>query len=207
MRPCVGVPATLCCGHEQSNDASRVDVTMRSHSATGLQQPGGPPRYSLGDFAERLGSVWTVAPRGTSRRIADELRTRIRAHELSPGTSLPSEAVLAESYDVARGTVRAALAALADEGLIEVVPGIGRRVVGAQGADRTTAYRRIAEDLAEQIRAGTLAPNATLPSEASVMEHYHVSRNTARRAFKVLADSGVVVVRHGVGAFVRSAES
>lgn len=103
--------------------------------------------------------------------------------------------------------MRAALAALADEGLIEVVPGIGRRVVGAQGADRTTAYRRIAEDLAEQIRAGTLAPNATLPSEASVMEHYHVSRNTARRAFKVLADSGVVVVRHGVGAFVRSAES
>jgi DNA-binding GntR family transcriptional regulator len=39
------------------------------------------------------------------------------------------------------------------------------------------------------------------------MEQYGVSRNTARRAFKVLADSGVVVVRHGVGAFVRSAES
>lgn len=154
-----------------------------------------------------MGSVRTVAPRGTSRRIADELRARIEAAELSPGESLPSEAGLSERYNVARGTVRAALMALVDEGLIEVVPGIGRRVAGGSGMDRTTAYGRIAEDLAEQIRAGTLAPGTALPSEATVMEQYDVSRNTARRAFKVLADSGVVVVRHGVGAFVRSAES
>lgn len=148
-----------------------------------------------------------MAPRGTSRRIADELRARIRADELSPGALLPSEAGLAEQYDVARGTVRAALVALVDEGLIEVVPGIGRRVAGGSGADRTSAYGRIADDLAAQIRAGELAPGAPMPSEATVMEQYDVSRNTARRAFKVLADSGAVVVRHGVGAFVRPAES
>ncbi|MGM0722592.1 MAG: GntR family transcriptional regulator [Actinomycetota bacterium] len=142
-----------------------------------------------------------------SRRIADELRTRIRADELTAGALLPSEAGLAEQYDVARGTVRAALLTLVDEGLIEVVPGVGRRVVGGAGVDRTSAYRRIAHDLADQIHTGVFPPGAPLPSEATVMEQYDVSRNTARRAFKVLVDSGVVVVRHGAGAFVRSAES
>jgi DNA-binding GntR family transcriptional regulator len=148
-----------------------------------------------------------VAPRGTSQRIAEDLRHRIRDGVLAPGSLLPSEAQLCEQYDVARGTARAALALLVDDGLVDVVPGVGRRVAGGTGADRTTAYGRIAGDLAEQIRAGTLAPDAPLPSEAAVMEQYDVSRNTARRAFKVLAESGVVVVRHGVGAFVRPAES
>jgi DNA-binding GntR family transcriptional regulator len=151
-------------------------------------------------------SVVAVAPRGTSRCIAEDLRHRIRDGVLVPGSLVPSEARLCEEYGVARGTARAALALLVDDGLVEVVPGVGRRVAGGTGADRTTAYGRIAEDLAEQIRAGTLAPDAPLPSEAVVMEQYDVSRNTARRAFKVLADSGVVVVRHGVGAFVRPVE-
>lgn len=144
-----------------------------------------------------------MAPRGTSRRIAEGLRAQIRDGLLQPGAMLPSEAELAEQHDVARGTVRAALATIVDEGLVEVVPGVGRRVVGGSGVDRTTAYGRIAEDLAEQIRAGVLGPGAPLPSEATVMEQYDVSRNTARRAYKVLTESGVVVIRHGAGAFVR----
>lgn len=148
-----------------------------------------------------------MAPRGTSHRIAEDLRHRIRDGELMPGSLLPSEAQLCEQYGVARGTVRVALAVLADEGVAEVVPGVGRRVAGGTGTDLTTAYGRIAEDLAEQIRAGTLAPGTALPSEATVMEKYGVSRNTARRAFKVLTNSGVVVVRHGIGALVRPVES
>ncbi|MEQ3541393.1 GntR family transcriptional regulator [Pseudonocardia tropica] len=167
----------------------------------------GPAADTLGGTVAELWRVVAVAPRGTSHRIAEDLRHRIRDGALVPGSLLPSEAQLCEQYDVARGTARAALAVLVDEGVVEVVPGVGRRVAGGDGADRTTAYGRIAADLTEQIRAGTLAPDAPLPSEATVMEQYGVSRNTARRAFKVLADSGVVVVRHGVGAFVRSAES
>ncbi|WP_224401816.1 GntR family transcriptional regulator [Pseudonocardia sp. ICBG1034] len=137
----------------------------------------------------------------------EDLRHRIRDGDLMPGSLLPSEAQLCEQHGVARGTVRSALAVLVGEGVVEVVPGVGRRVAGGDGADRTTAYGRIAGDLIDQIGAGTLAPDSPLPSEATVMEQYGVSRNTARRAFKVLADSGVVVVRHGVGAFVRPAES
>lgn len=149
-----------------------------------------------------------MAPRGTSHRIAEDLRKCIREGDLLPGALLPSEAQLREQHGVARGTVlRAALAVLVDEGSVEVVPGVGRRVVGGTGTGGATAYGRIAEDLGEQIRAGALASGAALPSEATVMKQYGVSRNTARRAFKILADSGVVVVRHGIGAFVRSAES
>ncbi|WP_082538508.1 MULTISPECIES: GntR family transcriptional regulator [unclassified Pseudonocardia] len=118
----------------------------------------------------------------------------------------PSVLELAEQCDVARGTVRVALVALVDESLVEVVPGVSRRAAGGHSVDRTSAYSRIAHDFAEQIHAGVLGPGAPLPSEATVMEQYDVSRNTARRAFKVLAESGAVVVRHGVGAFVRPAE-
>lgn len=148
-----------------------------------------------------------MAPRGTSRRIMEELRDQICDGLLQPGQMLPPEAELADRYAVARGTVRAALAALLDEGLIEVAPGVGRRVVGGSGSDRSTAYGRIADDLAEQIRTGAIAPGAGLPSEAAVMQSYDVSRNTVRRAYKVLADSGVIVVRQGAGAFAHDGKS
>jgi DNA-binding GntR family transcriptional regulator len=115
---------------------------------------------------------------------------------------VPSESALVERHGVARGTVRAALALLEDEGLIESVPGQGRRVVGAPEQRRpTTAYERIAADLRRRIEAGEFSSDVPPPSEAAVVTEYRVSRNTARRAYRHLVDSGVVVVRHGSGAF------
>lgn len=143
-----------------------------------------------------------MAPRGTSRRIAEDLRVRIQEGSLRPGTMLPSEAQLAEQYGVSRGTVRSALSLLVEDGLIEVVPGVGRRIVGGDGIEPTTAYERIAADLAERVRKGEFRTGASLPSEASLVEQYGVSRNTARRAYRALADSGLVIIRHGSGAFV-----
>jgi DNA-binding GntR family transcriptional regulator len=49
---------------------------------------------------------------------------------------VPSEYTLVKQHGVARGTVRAALAALLEKGLIEVVPGQGLWVVGP--AERRT---------------------------------------------------------------------
>ena len=86
-----------------------------------------------------------MAPRGTYRRIADSLRRRVGSGELAPGAMVPSELALVEQHGVSRGTVRSALALLVDEGLIEVVPGQGRRVVGnPTSIEPTTAYERIA---------------------------------------------------------------
>lgn len=147
-----------------------------------------------------------MAPRGTSHQIAEDLRCSIRDGGLPAGSLLPSETQLCERYGVARGTARAALSRLVDDGLVEVVAGVGRRVIGASRIAPTTAYGRIADDLAGKMRAGALAPGAALPSEAEVMERYNVSRNTARRAYRVLLESDLVVVRHGVGAFVRGTD-
>lgn len=144
-----------------------------------------------------------MAERGTYKRIADELRRRVQSGELSVGAMVPSELALGDEYGVARGTARAALAILAEEGLIEVVPGQGRRVAGSPSADQepVTAYERIATALRTRIDAGEFGAADPLPSEAALMAEFRVSRNTVRRAYRHLAEAGVVVVRHGAGAF------
>lgn len=144
-----------------------------------------------------------LAPRGAFRQIADELRRLIESGELAPGAMVPSENVLAERFGVARGTVRSALAVLLDDGLLEVLPGQGRRVVGAgAGPSSVTAYGRIAAELLRRIESGEFATSDALPSEAALMAEFDVSRNTVRRAIQVLVDEGAVVVRQGAGAFV-----
>lgn len=143
-----------------------------------------------------------MAPRGTYRQIADDLRRLVGSRELPPGAMVPSELTLVEQHGVSRGTVRSALALLVDEGLIEVVPGQGRRVVGeVADVEPATAYERIAAALRQRLDAGEFAAGSPLPSESELMAEYGVSRNTARRAYQQLVEVGVVVVRHGAGAF------
>ncbi|WP_155058952.1 winged helix-turn-helix domain-containing protein [Streptomyces blattellae] len=66
-----------------------------------------------------------VAVNGSSRlspqEIADILRNRIRAGELKAGERLPTQAELAAEFGVERGTVRQALRALQEEGLLNNV--------------------------------------------------------------------------------------
>ncbi|MFF3330233.1 GntR family transcriptional regulator [Streptomyces sp. NPDC002888] len=66
-----------------------------------------------------------VAVNGSRRvspqEIADVLRERIRAGELKAGDRLPTQAELAEEFGVERGTVRQALRALQDDGLLSNV--------------------------------------------------------------------------------------
>jgi DNA-binding GntR family transcriptional regulator len=61
-----------------------------------------------------------------SRQIANHLREQIAAGQYDPeGPPLPSVRRLSEEWDVARRTANTALRILAQEGLIEVVPGMG----------------------------------------------------------------------------------
>ncbi|MFH8467359.1 GntR family transcriptional regulator [Streptomyces sp. NPDC017991] len=66
-----------------------------------------------------------VAVNGSRRlspqEIADILRDRIRAGDLRTGDRLPTQAELAEEFGVERGTVRQALRALQDDGLLSNV--------------------------------------------------------------------------------------
>jgi GntR family transcriptional regulator len=64
-------------------------------------------------------------------RIEASLRERIESGELGPGQRLPAERDMARQLGVSRMTVRQALAALADRGLVERGVGQGTFVSGA----------------------------------------------------------------------------
>jgi len=63
-----------------------------------------------------------------SAEIASLIRRDIKSGEISAKERLPPERVLAENYNVARGTVREALNRLAEESLVEIRAGSGTYV-------------------------------------------------------------------------------
>jgi DNA-binding transcriptional regulator YhcF (GntR family) len=82
-----------------------------------------------------------VAVNGSRRlspqEIADVLRDRIRAGDLKAGDRLPTQAELAEEFGVERGTVRQALRALQDDGLLSnVSKGSPPRIAEPPASDR-----------------------------------------------------------------------
>jgi GntR family transcriptional regulator len=58
-------------------------------------------------------------------QLADILREMITSGELQPRSPLPSESYLQQEQGVARGTVRAAIGILRDEGLVVSISGRG----------------------------------------------------------------------------------
>src|SRR5918998_5136513 len=70
-------------------------------------------------------SVRRAARQSLYGQIADQLRDAIQHGELAPGEQLPTEQQLMERYDVSRNTVRLALGALTNEGLISSSQGRG----------------------------------------------------------------------------------
>lgn len=136
------------------------------------------------------GSAW-----GSYLRIADDLRDRIRTGAYPPGALLPSEKALSAEFGVVRNTLRRAYAELDREGLIETVPGRGRRV--RDDSPAPLRYRRIAADLTAAITAGELRSGDELPSEAVLARRYGVSRGTARQALAELTAAGLIETRQG----------
>lgn len=63
-------------------------------------------------------------------------------------------------------------------------------------------YRRIAEDLRQQIESGQTAPGSQFPTEVELTEQFGASRNTIRDAVKSLIALGLVETRPGQGTFV-----
>lgn len=61
----------------------------------------------------------------------------------------------------------------------------------------------IAEELQVEIAAGRLPPGAKLPAVRDLAAQYDVSRNTVTKALSLLKSAGLVITRHGSGAYVR----
>lgn len=66
-------------------------------------------------------------------------------------------------------------------------------------------YLRIRNHLAARIRSGELKPGDRVPTEAELGDTYQVSRATAQRALRELAQVGLVVRRRRTGSFVAEA--
>ncbi|NJP64792.1 GntR family transcriptional regulator [Streptomyces spiramenti] len=64
-------------------------------------------------------------------------------------------------------------------------------------------YLQIADDLAEQIRTGTLSAGDKLPSESELMKRYGVVAGTTRRAVAELRSLDLAETHHGKGTFVK----
>jgi GntR family transcriptional regulator len=63
-------------------------------------------------------------------------------------------------------------------------------------------YRRIAQELRQEIKEGALGPGQRLPTELELRERYDASRNTVRDAIKLLTTQGLVETKPGMGTFV-----
>ncbi|WP_433793111.1 GntR family transcriptional regulator [Actinoplanes sp. CA-252034] len=64
------------------------------------------------------------------------------------------------------------------------------------------AYRRIATDLADKIRAGEYRPGDALPAQRELSAGYGVTLMTLRQALQELRDEGLIVQQAGRGTFV-----
>lgn len=125
------------------------------------------------------------------RQLARILRDRIQAGDLPPGAALPSEAALAQTFDVGRDAVRDALASLRHDGLVITTRGRGTfvrepatelTVVRAGAGTRVTARVATAD---ERLRLGlpegtavlvvTRAgePDEVLPADRTIVEFEH----------------------------------
>jgi GntR family phosphonate transport system transcriptional regulator len=107
------------------------------------------------------------------RQISDRIRANILAG-LYDGTGMvPAETALAEEFSVNRHTVRAALAALAQEGIVRAAQGRGTMITQRDKFDFPIGRRtRFTEGIGEQARdlKGILLAAETLAAPADVAE-------------------------------------
>lgn len=108
----------------------------------------------------------------SSQEIAATLRERIRSGDLRPGERLPTQAELAEEFGVERGTVRQALRALQDDGLLSnVSKGSPPRVaeVGSAGNEPQPTMVGLGPRLAEAFSAPHVRVDAACLTAETLM--------------------------------------
>ncbi|MGS2641805.1 GntR family transcriptional regulator [Streptosporangium sp. LJ11] len=64
-------------------------------------------------------------------------------------------------------------------------------------------YPQIADRLREKITSGEYPVGGALPSEAALVEEFHVARTTVRRGLAVLESEGLIVTMPGKGRVVK----
>jgi DNA-binding transcriptional regulator YhcF (GntR family) len=119
------------------------------------------------------------------RQIAEQFMREIKTGALRPGDKLPTERELAQSLQIARGTVKRAYKELSDNNIIEVIHGSGSYVYSdREPAD--LARRRQAAELIEK-DYDTLASFGMTHAEISTLLHITLARKAPPEAFARVA--------------------
>ena len=115
------------------------------------------------------------------RRIADELEQSIASGQFVAGGRLPGEIELAEAFGVNRHTVRRAIAALAERGLVRAERGSGTYVEPPRIAYPIRARTRFSEIVGAAGRAvsGRLMASAIEPAEGDIARRLRLRPGTA----------------------------
>jgi GntR family transcriptional regulator len=128
-------------------------------------------------------------PRPLYHQLAEILRSQIRSGELPPGTQMPTEAELSDSYGASRNTVRLALTTLRNEGLITSAQGKGSfvrlkppmRYYGSLNGSRSKRLEadRRRDTFAQQVEAQGKTPGQAITvdvvsAEQEIIDHLHL---------------------------------
>lgn len=70
--------------------------------------------------------------------------------------------------------------------------------------DQRPVYRQIADELQRTVAVGILKAGDALPSARQLAADLKVNPNTIHHAYRTLVDEGIIEMRRGRGAFVRS---
>jgi DNA-binding GntR family transcriptional regulator len=122
-----------------------------------------------------------IAPTALYQEVAERLRQRIFAHELTPGTWI-DEQKLAEQYGISRTPLREALKVLASEGLVDLRPRRGCYVTEISRQDMDDIFPLIA--LLEG-RCAEEAVKRAKPSDVVALKAIHEQLESAAREGRI----------------------
>lgn len=124
-----------------------------------------------------------IAHTALYQEVAERLRKRIFAHELTPGTWI-DEQKLAEEYGISRTPLREALKVLASEGLVDLRPRRGCYVTEISRQDTDDIFPLIA--LLEG-RCASEAVKRAKPADISALKGIHEQLESAARDGRINA--------------------
>jgi len=134
--------------------------------------------------------------RKPSEKLIEWLEQQLR--EAAPGTRLPTDAQLGETFGVSEITVRRALKGYRDRDLVSRIRGRGTFVAGAVEPaakvmrPRESSAQNIAEHILRSIHSGQLRRGQALPPVKQVVHRFRVSPASVRLAYSLLEEQGHV---------------
>jgi GntR family transcriptional regulator len=120
-------------------------------------------------------------------QIWDRLRGDIKEGHIKPGEPLPSEELLAKTYGVSRLTVRQAIAALVDEGLVYRKRGKGSFVTELRIEQKLSHLTSFTEEMAQRglVASSQVLSATSVGAEPQIAEKLKLTERGVESVFQI----------------------